>query len=320
MLVSNMRWTVMVAVAFGFGWGCWAPSAVDPEVLGSPEPGSTQTADPNQTANSNGATGAGSDLSCDLARLLAERCQSCHGTNRVKGADTTLLTRADLLAPSPDDSSRRVIDDVLVRMKDTQTPMPPSPDPKPTASEIALVDSWIAAGTPAQSCGVSETPPVPPRAADPYDTPTVCTSQKTWTQGDRGSDEMYPGTPCIDCHKSNFKTLFKAAFDVAGTVYPTPHEPDNCYGVSTAVTVVITDANNVVYSLPVNAAGNFSHETTLGLAGKIAMPYRAKVVRNGVEKVMKDPQTNGDCNACHTEQGTNPAASGKKAFGRIFAP
>jgi hypothetical protein len=44
------------------------------------------------------------------------------------------------------------------------------------------------------------------------------------------------------------------------------------------------------------------------------MPFRAKVVADGRERVMLMPQTNGDCNACHTESGKNGAP------GRIVLP
>lgn len=43
------------------------------------------------------------------------------------------------------------------------------------------------------------------------------------------------------------------------------------------------------------------------------MPYTAKVIRDGVESKMLTPQSNGDCNACHSVDG----ASG--APGRIVA-
>jgi hypothetical protein len=57
-----------------------------------------------------------------------------------------------------------------------------------------------------------------------------------------------------------------------------------------------------------NGSGNFSSSTT------IRLPYTAKVIANGAERAMGTPQTNGDCNACHTQAGT------MNAPGRIVVP
>ena len=43
-------------------------------------------------------------------------------------------------------------------------------------------------------------------------------------------------------------------------------------------------------------------------------PYTAKVLYNGNERVMHAEQTSGDCNACHTQYGTQDAP------GRILLP
>lgn len=146
-----------------------------------------------------------------------------------------------------------------------------------------------------------------------YGTPTTCTSGKTWMSGTAGSSIMEPGHACIDCHSK----MGAPTFLVAGTVYPSAHEPDDCNGKS-GISVVITDANGKVFTLPTNSAGNFA-------CGKVArsgfpacvgltMPYNAEVVANGVVRHMVGKQTTGDCNSCHTETGANSAP------GRIMAP
>jgi hypothetical protein len=58
----------------------------------------------------------------------------------------------------------------------------------------------------------------------------------------------------------------------------------------------------------VNAVGNFYSTAA------VARPFQAKVVRNGLERVMTVAQTTGDCNSCHTVTGANGAP------GRIMAP
>jgi hypothetical protein len=127
----------------------------------------------------------------------------------------------------------------------------------------------------------------------------VCTSNRMYNGGTGPS--MRPGAACPTCHR----------FAVAGTVYPTLHEPTNCNGIngsSMAMTVVITDANGAVHTIPVNGVGNFY------LRGSIARPFRAKIISGGRERAMVLPQTNGACNSCHTALGANNAP------GRIMAP
>jgi hypothetical protein len=138
-----------------------------------------------------------------------------------------------------------------------------------------------------------------------YDTPTVCTSQKTWTSGDRGSQSMHPGRACVSCHADNGGPRLT----IAGTVFPTAHEPDDCNGTNAgSLKVVITDANGKVTNIAVNSVGNFYSATT------IATPFNAKVVSANGERAMTASQTSGDCNSCHTVTGA------KDAPGRIMAP
>jgi hypothetical protein len=180
----------------------------------------------------------------------------------------------------------------LARMQSTTSPMPPAPDSPATAAEITVISNWIAAGSPSGAgCGGP-----------------ICTSGKTWTGGDRGSDDMNPGAACIGCHAS---TLGEAPlFSVAGTVYPTLHEPDLCYGApaTTGAQVVITGADGRTLTLSANTAGNFFSQTA------VKTPYSAKVVTAAGERAMTATQTTGDCNSCHTQNGANNAP------GRIMLP
>lgn len=148
-------------------------------------------------------------------------------------------------------------------------------------------------------------------AGNPYATPTVCTSGVMWTLGNVKSPEMNPGLACDTCH-----TLGGSAsgyeFDVAGTVYPTAHEPDDCDGTSSA-SIVITDAKQAVHTLTVNSAGNFYNFDYVGV-GAIPAPFTVKVVSGSASRPMLTPVTNGDCNSCHTEQGAESAP------GRVMTP
>ena len=118
---------------------------------------------------------------------------------------------------------------------------------------------------------------------------------------------MDPGMPCIDCHSMSDRAPI---FGVAGTLYPTAHEPDLCDGANGSVgaKVVITDANGLAVTLYPNAAGSFYYQDT------IATPYTAKVIYMGRERAMATAQTSADCNSCHTQYGAMSAP------GRILLP
>ena len=141
-----------------------------------------------------------------------------------------------------------------------------------------------------------------------FDTPTVCTSGTNWTRGDRGSSLMHPGGACITCHDQRNQA---PSFTIAGTVFPTAHEPDDCNGASgttSGAQIVITDANGKITKIAVNSVGSFY------LQGSVALPFRAKVVVGTRERAMFASQKSGDCNSCHTEKGENSAP------GRIVLP
>jgi len=71
---------------------------------------------------------------------------------------------------------------------------------------------------------------------------------------------------------------------------------------------VIVDAANRTVTLTPNAAGNFTY------TGALTTPYTAKVTYQGRERIMPAAQTSGDCNSCHTQNGTSGAP------GRITLP
>jgi len=117
---------------------------------------------------------------------------------------------------------------------------------------------------------------------------------------------MNPGMACIKCHAGGEGP----GFSIAGTLYPTIHEPDRCNGADAGggAQVIITGADGQTLALSPNTAGNFYSKTS------VAKPYRAKVVTAAGQREMAAAQTSGDCNSCHTEAGTNGAP------GRIMLP
>jgi hypothetical protein len=242
----------------------------------------------NTTPPGNPPGNLATDLPCDVEMVMATRCWACHGQTPVVGAPS-LTSAASFMAPSRLDPSQSTGTVAVARMQSTTIPMPPAPSTPATPAEIAVLANWISGGYPAGG-GCSP----------------ICTSGMTWTNGDEGSSEMNPGMACNACHSRGEGPLFS----IAGTIYPTVHEPDLCNGApsSSGAQVVITGADGRVLTLAPNRAGNFYSETA------VAGPYQAKIVTAAGERAMTAQQTSGDCNSCHTQAGANGAP------GRIMLP
>lgn len=280
---------LFLPIAIGALAACYTGPSLAPDTMLGPAPA---------TATNTSANPASSDLPCDLATLLAAKCTSCHGTRLVGGAPNPLLSLADLTAPSKSEPGKSYAALSIERMQDPKKPMPPNGSATP--SDVAVFQAWVDAGTPAGTCASAST-------NANYDTPLICTSGSSWTRGDHGSSSMHPGGTCIDCHTTNSEDGPRYA--IAGTVFPTAHEPDDCFGYGARdATVVITGADGTTLNLAVNGAGNFYSRRS------VALPYTAKVIIGDRTREMTTPQTKGDCNSCHTTDGA------EKAPGRIMAP
>jgi hypothetical protein len=243
-------------------------------------------------------TGAATGLPCDIQQLLEIRCIACHSTSM------RLLTYADLLAKSASNPSNNMAQESLNRMKGVGNLMPPKPAVPPTAVEIATFSAWVSGGTPmGPACtnavdggvGVDAGP-------NPYNTPSVCTSNKYWNGGN--SMSMRPGEACQACHQKQGGPNYS----IAGTVYPTAHEPLDCNGSPGGMNVVVTDKNNKVVTIPVNNVGNFATNAA------VTAPFFVTVTAGNKTRPMIGSLTAGDCNSCHTPNGANGAP------GRIMAP
>jgi mono/diheme cytochrome c family protein len=125
--------------------------------------------------------------------------------------------------------------------------------------------------------------------------------------------EMHPGRDCISCHRASSQGK-PPSFSIAGTVFFRLAEADDCLGVGGA-SISITDANNKVYSLQSNNAGNFFLRTAD--APDFKPPFEAKITYQGRTGVMYPAQSLGSCNACHTPKGADPTGGGYPPPGRI---
>lgn len=289
--------------------------------------------DPEDTTGDGGggktATKA-TGLPCDIDALLEAKCRSCHDAD-AKKAPMALVTYDDLVAQSESDDTQTVAEASLARMKSADDPMPPK-GTKATSTEQKVFAKWIADGYPKGTCGESTDDDGDESGTTTKDagattksdagtsaltdagSPTtdagvvqsVCTSATTWTSSDK-STKMNPGKACITCHNS---FAGEPILQVGGTIYPTSHEPDKCYGVQ-GTSVVLTDSTGRKVTLTSGATGNFTLSTN---ATALVFPINVKVTKNGIERAMVQKAPHGDCNACHTENGANGAP------GRILNP
>jgi hypothetical protein len=232
---------------------------------------------------------AGEGLPCDVTAFLALHCAGCHGEPLQHGAVGRLLSRGDLLAPSPGFPGQTMGERALARMAFADAPMPPLPTSAPLPGEQVVLAQYIAAGAPEGTC-------------DAWVEPT-CSSGVEDPSGE--GPLMEPGAACIQCHAD--PQWPGPVFAAAGTVYPSLYELDTCWG-SPSVTVRITDANGAVHTATSNAVGNFLFDRP------IARPYKAQVESGGRVRAMHTPQVDGDCNRCHAESG------GALGPGRVVAP
>jgi hypothetical protein len=273
-------------------------------------------------AGAAGASGCTADgVPADVASFLSLRCLACHGATPIAGVPASFATYASITAPSKTDPTKSNAALALVRVQAATMPMPPAPLARATSAEIAVLSAWVAAGTPKADCSAAADGGVTPDAGpiaplfDPFAVAAKCSSATKWTSGNKGSADMNPGLACIGCHAMGGDG---PRYTIAGTLYPTGHEPDLCDGVSptsaAGAQIVIVGMDQKSVTIPVNAAGNFFW------TGTLAKPYLAKVVYMGRERAMIESQTSGDCNTCHTQNGTMLAGATMKAPGRIVLP
>ncbi|MBK6697618.1 MAG: peptidylglycine alpha-amidating monooxygenase [Myxococcales bacterium] len=121
------------------------------------------------------APAAASPLPCDVDKVLAERCRSCHGAKPAFGAPMPLVTFDDLRAPSKSAPERSVYELVKQRIHDDARPMPQAPNARLNPDETATLDGWIVRGAPRGegTCTQgSTTPPPAPNLVPTLSCPT----------------------------------------------------------------------------------------------------------------------------------------------------
>ena len=91
-------------------------------------------------------TPPGPGLPCDVAEVFERNCNGCHSTPPSYGAPMPLATWEGLQAPSAFNPNKKTYEAVAKRIHNTTRPMPPSG--VMDAADLAIIDNWIAAGTP----------------------------------------------------------------------------------------------------------------------------------------------------------------------------
>ncbi len=91
-------------------------------------------------ANANG-------LPCDVAAILKDKCQTCHGSPLQSGP-MPLITWSDLQAMSTAMPGAKIADRVKARVNDSAKPMPPAARPALTAAEKQTLLTYLNAGAP----------------------------------------------------------------------------------------------------------------------------------------------------------------------------
>jgi hypothetical protein len=297
--------------------GAGGTPVMDPSPPSDPQGGASGAAGSGSSPPTQGCLANG--VPADVQAVLTAKCVSCHGNPPIAGVPASLTSYAALTAPSKTDPTRTMAQEMLVRLQSSTMPMPPAPLTRATNAEMATIQQWVAAGAPKSICPTGTdagavdagAPMDAGPTTDPFSAPSACTSKQMWTGGNRGSGSMNPGLACIACHSMGRGP----GFAIAGTLYPTGHEPDLCNGANgtTGAKIVIVGADGQMQTLTPNGAGNFYYQ------GTIAKPYQAKIVYMGRERAMIEPQTSGDCNNCHTQNGSMPSGT-QKAPGRIVLP
>lgn len=104
-------------------------------------------------------SGLSSGLPCDVDKVLADSCRSCHAAPPQFGSPMPLLTWDQLQAPAATDPSKKVYELVAARIADEAKPMPPSPNARLSEANRKAIADWAASGAPrgTETCGNTPT-------------------------------------------------------------------------------------------------------------------------------------------------------------------
>jgi len=318
--MAKMRYVILfgsVALAVGAAVACsndFDDSAVADDDAGTD--GGSVVPPGNTTPQNEAPAGTGNytGLPCDVQAVIENRCIACHDGKTA----FAMQSFNDFIRNSTVDPTKTIAQEAVIRMKATDATRMPKPPAAPAEpDEIQAFEDWVNGGTKRNPDSCTDPPPDGGTAGDagPFfdagpeagDGGLQCSSGILWNKGEIKDPEMHPGRACNACHQINGPNT-----RLAGTVYPTLNEVDDCYGKAPppTLTVRVTDKTGKVYTMTANKAGNFF----LLNQGTPRAPFRAEITDGTKTRKMMGTVTSGDCNSCHTQTGKNNAP------GRILIP
>lgn len=245
---------------------------------GSSDSGATSTG----TAGGSGTVAGATGVPCDVATVFADKCTGCHSDPPVNGSLSGLVTLADLSATAKEDATKTEIELSVARMQSTTSPMPPaSVGNAATSADIATLQSWIAAGTPAGACDAG---------AVGGTTSNVFTGQPAFASRPGPNGNHNTGRDCLSCHDGSGEA---DQFTFAGTLYDGSGNP------VAGAEVRVVDAKGNGTSVYTATDGNFYSK-----GGFFAAPGHAGARNGSTTDLMVSGVTNGGCNSCHCTGGS----------------
>jgi hypothetical protein len=167
----------LVALTLGSSCGGTEPPPANAPTADATDDTTDDTPLPEDSTAESAPTGRG--LPCDVDRVLANSCRSCHGETPAFGAPMPLMRQTDFQAASPTEPTKKIWEttkDRVHRADGTPGRMPQPPNPALSAADLATLDTWFAAGAPAStvtSCG-GDSDPIGP-GTDATIPPVGCT-------------------------------------------------------------------------------------------------------------------------------------------------
>ena len=264
-------------------------STSTPSSGGAPATAPTSQPPAAGTGGASGAAGApASGLPCDVATYLAAKCTSCHGKPPLPSALAALVTYDDLKATSKEDPTKNEAELSVARMKNAASPMPPGALPSP--ADVAILESWIAAGYPMGSCGSGSggdagSPPPPP--------PSVFDGAPAF-QARTGPRAHNAGRDCMTCHRTGGDEAPRFSF--GGTLYDKSGNP------VAGAEVRLVDTNGKATSVYTSTTGTFYGQGT-GFAAPAQVGVRNA---SGAADMISPLQASngGACSSCHCTGGS----------------
>lgn len=231
------------------------------------------------TAGGSGTTAGATGVPCDVATVFASKCTGCHSDPPVNGSLSGLVTYADLTAKSTEDPAKTLVEESVIRMQSTSSPMPPASLSNPaTASDISTLQNWINAGMPQGECDGG--------VIGGGGATAVFSGQGAYTQKAGPSGEHNAGRDCLSCHDGSGEAPH---FVFAGTLYNGSGSP------VAGAEIRVVDGNGNAVSVYSASNGNFYQRAS----GNFVTPGHAGVRNATTTNLMVSNVTNGGCNSCH---------------------